>query len=175
MTLEEHLEKLARGDDSDFDAFYLATKKTVYHIALGVLRERALAEDAMQNTYVRIIGNAHKFRAGGSAAAWVGRIARNEALNLRKKGLREVPTDESEDPSLFGKAEPNEYGYVTDVARRTLTEGEFTVLMLAAADGYLRREIAAMLGVPLPTVTWRYHRALSKMRKALEGEENGRS
>ncbi len=171
MTPDEHLKKLAMGDDSDFDGFYLATKKTVYHIALGVLRERSLAEDAMQSAYMKIVANAEKYRAGTNAMAWIGRIARNEALNLRKKRAREIPVDEAENAALFGAARPQDYGLLTDVARRTLSEGEFTVLMLAAADGYKRREIAAMLGIPLATVTWRYHRALAKMRAALEGGE----
>ena len=112
-----------------------------------------------------------KRRSTTSPSAWIGGIARNEALNLRKKRAREISVDGTASAALFGTARPQDYGLLTDVARRTLSEGEFTVLMLAAADGYKRREIAAMLGVPLPTVTWRYHRALAKMRAALEGGE----
>ncbi len=167
MTLDEHLKELAAGNDSEFGSFYAATKSAMYHIALGILRDRALAEDAMQNAYLKIVGNADKYR-GGNAAAWVGRIARNEALNLKKKYAREHSVDERENLALFGTAQPDEYGLLTDVARRTLPEGELEVLLLTA-DGYKRREIAALLGIPLPTVTWRYHRALAKMRAALEG------
>lgn len=170
MTLEEQLKRLAEGDDSEFESFYLATKRAVYHIALGILRDKALAEDAMQSTYMKIVANAGRFR-GGNAAAWAGRIARNEALNLKKKRAREYSVDETENTAIFGTAQPDEYGLLTDVARRTLSEGEFTVLMLAAADGYRRREIAAMLGIPIATVTWRYHQAIAKMRKALKGGE----
>lgn len=171
MTLDEHLTALARGDFAAFDEFYRATDKTIYHIALSVLKERALAEDAMQSCYMKIIAGAGKYRSGSNAAAWVARIARNEALNLKKRQGREHAVDVSENEALFGAA-PDEYGFLTDVARRTLSEGEFAVLMLTA-DGYKRREIAAMLKIPLPTVTWRYHRALSKMRAALGEKENG--
>ncbi len=169
MTLDEHLQQFAEGDDSEFEAFYLATKKTVYHIALGVLRERSLAEDVMQSTYMKVLANAGKYRAGTNAAAWIARIAKNEALNLKKARMRENPVDARENEHLFGAAQPDEYGILTDIARRVLSEEEFTVLMLAAADGYKRREIAAMLKMPLPTVTWKYHQALAKMRRALEG------
>ncbi len=171
MSLEEHLKKLAGGDDSSFEAFYLATKRLIYHIALGVLGERALAEDAMQNAYMKIVANASKYRQGSNDLAWIGRIARNEALNLKKSAAREYPVDTQEKPALFGEARPDDYGMVTDVARRVLSEAEFTVLMLAAVDGYRRREIAAMLGIPIPTVTWRYRQALAKMRRALKGEK----
>ena len=169
MTLDEHLKEFAEGNDSNFGSFYLATKKAVYHIALGVLRDRALAEDVMQNTYMKVLANASGYRAGTNAAAWIARIAKNEALNVKKRRMREAPVDEREQEHLFGTAQPDDYGLMTDVARRVLSEDEFTVLMLAAADGYKRREIAAMLKMPLPTVTWKYHQALAKMRRALEG------
>ncbi len=169
MTLDEHLKKFAEGDDSDFGAFYLATKKPIYHIALGIVRDRALAEDVMQNTYMKVLAGAGSYKRGTNASAWIARIARNEALNLKKRRMRESPVDERENEHLFPVAKPDEYGLLTDVARRILSEDEFTVLMLAAADGYKRREIAAMLKMPLPTVTWKYHQALAKMRRALEG------
>ena len=159
MTLDEHLKKFAEGDDSDFGAFYLATKKPIYHIALGIVRDRALAEDVMQNTYMKVLAGAGSYKRGTNASAWIARIAR----------MRESPVDERENEHLFPVAKPDEYGLLTDVARRILSEDEFTVLMLAAADGYKRREIAAMLKMPLPTVTWKYHQALAKMRRALEG------
>ncbi len=167
VTLDEHLIRFAAGDDSEFEAFYRATQKTVYHIALGILGERSLAEDVMQTSYLKILANAGRYRAGSNAAAWIARIARNEALNEKKRRSREQPTDESE---VFG-AKPDEYGFLTDLARRVLSEGEFTVLMLAAVDGYKRREIASMLSIPVPTVTWRYHRAIEKLRRALKEEE----
>lgn len=171
MTLDEHLKKFAEGDTSSFNDFYLATKKSVYHIALGIVRERALAEDVMQTTYMKALAGAGGYRTGTNAAAWIARIARNEALNVKKLRMREHSVDERESEQLFGTARPDEYGLLTDVARRVLSGDEFTVLMLAAADGYKRREIAAMLKMPLPTVTWKYHRALAKMRRALEGGE----
>lgn len=171
MTLDEHLKKFAEGDTSSFNDFYLATKKSVYHIALGIVRERALAEDVMQTTYMKALAGAGGYRTGTNAAAWIARIARNEALNVKKLRMREHSVDERESEQLFGTVRPDEYGLLTDVARCVLSGDEFTVLMLAAADGYKRREIAAMLKMPLPTVTWKYHRALAKMRRALEGGE----
>ena len=169
MTLDEHLKKFAEGDTAGFDEFYLATKRLVYHIALSVLRDRTGAEDAMQACYLKVLAGASGYRAGTNAQAWVARIARNEALNQKKRRDRELAVDITESEPLYGTAQPDEYGLLTDVARRVLPEEEFAVLMLAAADGYKRREIAVMLGIPVATVTWRYHRALKMMRHALEG------
>lgn len=166
--LDEHLKKFAQGDASDFEAFYLATKRLMYHVALGVLGDRGLAEDAMQTAYIKILQSASSYRTGTKAQAWIARIVKNVALDEKRKRQREHFVDEQEDFALFGTAHPDEYGLLTDVARRTLSEDEFTVLMLVAVDGYKRREVASMLSIPLPTVTWKYHRALAKMRQALE-------
>ncbi len=171
MSLDEAIQKLAEGDDSGFETLYLATKKMTYHIALGILGEGALAEDAMQTAYMKVIANAGRYRQGSNALAWIARIVRNEALNMRKMRMRELSVDEQQEHALFGEARPDDYGLFTDVARRTLPAEEFTVLMLVAVDGYRRREIAEMLGIPTATVTWRYHRALAGMRRALKGEK----
>lgn len=164
---------LARGDRSSFDELYRCTSKTVYHIALGIVRDRALAEDVMQSTYLSVLRNSESYRAGTNAAAWIARIARNEALNVYNKRKREESVDEREHPEAFGTAHPDEYGLLVDLARRILPEEEFTVLLLIAADGYKRREVSEMLSMPVPTVTWKYKRALSAMKEALKEEKSG--
>lgn len=163
---------LARGEGSAFEELYRRTSKTVYHIALAIVRERSLAEDVMQSAYLSVLRNAGSYRAGTNASAWIARIARNEALNVYNKRKREESVDEREQPELFGTARPDEYGLLVDLARRTLPEDEFTVLLLVAADGYKRREVSEMLGMPVPTVTWKYKRALSAMKEALKEEKS---
>lgn len=158
---------LARGDRAAFEDLYRCTSKTVYHIALGIVRDRAIAEDVMQSAYLSVLRNAEKYRPGTNATAWIARIARNEALNVYNKRKREESVDEREQPEKFGTAEPDEYGLLIDLARRILPEDEFTVLLLIAADGYKRREVGQMLDMPVATVTWKYRRALSAMKAAL--------
>lgn len=170
MTLDEALAKLAEGDRSAFGEVYNQTRKTVYYIALSVVRERMLAEDVMQTVYLKVLGNASRYRRGTNAAAWIARIARNEAIDLWRRRSRELSVDERENPLPFGMRSVDDYGLLIDLARRILKREEFSVLMLSAAEGYKRREIAQMLGMPLPTVTWHYSRAVKKMRQALEEE-----
>jgi len=67
-------------------------------------------------------------------------------------------------------SEPDTYGELTDLAKRLLSDYEFSILMLVTACGYKRKEIAKMIDMPIPTVTWKYQNALSKMRTALEKE-----
>lgn len=168
MTIETQLKKLAQGDESAFCSIYNATKKTVYYIALSILKEKYLAEDVMQSAYLSVIKNAATFRFGTNGLAWIAKIARNEALNVKKKRGHEVYVDEKANLAAFGTAQVDDYGLLIDLARRILSEDEFEILMLASAAGYKRREIAAMLNIPVSTVTWKYNNATEKMRNALK-------
>lgn len=170
MTLDDALGKIAQGDHSAFDALYERTRRTVYYIALSYVRERMLAEDVMQTTYLKVLGNASRYRRGTNAGAWIARIARNEAIDLMRRRSRELSVDERENPLPFGTRDVDDYGLLIDLARRILKQEEFSVLMLAAAEGYKRREIAQMLSMPLPTVSWHYARAVKKMQAALREE-----
>lgn len=173
MDLDEQMKRLADGDMSAFGGIYEATRRAVYYTALSVVGERALAEDVMQTCFLNVIRCAGQYQSGTSVKAWIVRIARNEALNLVKRRAREQSVDEREKPELFGVRETEDHGYLIDLARKNLSDEEFTVVMLISVDGYKRREIARILGLPVPTVTWKYHRALAKLRKLLEKEGNG--
>ncbi len=168
--LDELLVSLAQGNKNAFKELYEETKKTVYYIALSIMRERALAEDVMQSAYLSVIRKASSYRPGTNAKAWIAKIARNEALNLKAKRSREIHVDVHENPAAFGTTETDDYGLLVDLAKKILPEQEFLILMLVTAEGYTRKEIAQMLSLPLPTVTWKYGKAIKTMKTALEGE-----
>lgn len=167
MTIDKKLKLLSQGDRSAFESIYSQTRKTVYYIALSIVKDSSLAEDVMQSAYLSVIRNAGSY-VGGNALAWIARITKNEALNVRKKREREIYVDERENPAVFGSSYTDDYGLLTDLAKRILSEEEFQILMLAAAAWYTRREIAEMLDMPVSTVTYKFNCATEKMREALE-------
>lgn len=170
MALDQFMKKLMNGDTSAFDEVYNQTRKSVYYVALSILRDKALAEDIMQTTYIRVLKNIHSYALGTNAAAWIIKIAKNEAINMKKVRMREQSVDEYENLALFGVNEPDTYGELIDLAKRLLDDDEFSILMLVTACGYKRKEIGKMFDMPTPTVTWKYQNALLKIRKALEKE-----
>lgn len=165
--LDKCIKRFTDGDASAFDEIYAMTRKPVYYTALSVLGDRALAEDVMQTAYMKALKSIRGYELGTNAAAWIVKIAKNEALNVKKANARVTAVDEREHPELFGASAPDEYGELIDAAKRLLPEDEFEVLMLVTVGGYKRREVGKMLDMPVPTVTWKYNNALSKMRKAL--------
>ena len=170
MTLDKYIKRFINGDASAFDEIYNRTRKSVYYVALSVLRDKALAEDVMQTTYMRVLKNLHSYTLGTNASAWIIKIAKNEAINIKKIRMREQSVDEYDNLTLFGVSEPDTYGELTDLAKRLLSDDEFLILMLVTACGYKRKELAKMLDMPIPTVTWKYQNALLKMRNTLEKE-----
>lgn len=170
MTLDKFIRKFLNGDASAFDEIYNRTRMSVYYVALSVLRDKSLAEDVMQTAYLRVLKNIKSYALGTNAAAWIVKIAKNEAINMKKARMRELSVDERENSVIFGASEPDTYGELTDLAKQLLSDDEFSILMLVTACGYKRKEIGKILDMPIPTVTWKYQNALSKMRNALEKE-----
>lgn len=167
MKLDNLMYRLNQGDKTAFEEIYNDTKKAVYYTALSILRERSLAEDVMQTTYLNIIKNSSSYRIGTNARAWILRIAKNEAINLKKKRDRENSVDEQESVALFGSYNIDDYGATIDIARKNLSEDEFNILMLIAVSNYKRREIAEFLDIPISTVTWKYREAVKKMKRLI--------
>ena len=168
MALDKFIKKFINGDASAFDEIYNRTRKSVYYVALSILRDKALAEDVMQTTYLRVLKNIQSYALGTNASAWIIKIAKNEAINMKKVRMREQSVDEYENPTLFGVNEPVTYGELIDLVKRLLADDEFSILMLVTACGYKRKEIGKMFDMPTPTVTWKYQNALLKIRNALE-------
>lgn len=170
MALDKLIKKFINGDASAFDEIYNRTRKSVYFVALSILRDKALAEDIMQTTYMRVLKNIQSYTLGTNASAWIIKIAKNEAINMKKVRMREQSVDEYENLTLFGVNEPDTYGELIDLAKRLLADDEFSILMLVTACGYKRKEIGKIFDMPTPTVTWKYQNALLKIRNALEKE-----
>lgn len=169
MTLDKLMKKLSRGDESAFEQIYAQTRKTVYYIALSIVKERALAEDVMQNVYLSVLKNAKQYRAGTNASAWIARITRNEALKTQKSRARVSYVDERQNLQFFGTQQTDDYSLLIDLAKNILAEDEFVILMLITASGYKRREISKMFDIPVSTVSWKFTQALKKLRKSLKG------
>ncbi len=166
MSLDRAICALADGNRDAFDEIYETTSKTVYYLALSVVKERSLAEDVMQTVYLSVLRNAATYQAGTNPRAWIARMTQNAALDMYRRRTREFAYTELEymqEP----EAAPDEYGVLVDMARKLLPSDEFSILMLVTADGYKRREIAELFDMPISTVTWKYNNAIQTMRAAL--------
>ena len=168
--LDALLQRIASGDREALADLYHRVRTTVYALALSYLKNAQDAEDATQDAFVQVWDHAPQYRPQGFPMAWLLTIARN--LSLMK--LREKDRTESlpeEDWALPGPddALTTEDRTVLSAAMSVLEDEEQRIVLLHAVTGLKHREIAESLSLPLSTVLSKYHRALKKLRRKLEG------
>ncbi|HBL68384.1 MAG TPA: RNA polymerase sigma factor, partial [Firmicutes bacterium] len=128
-----------------------------------------LAQDIMQETYLKIRSAAHLYQPQGKPLAWIFTIARNLALMELRSNERYVNTEFSlmENDINFSYVSDHDDQIVLQMALNVLNKQEREVILLYAVSGLKHREIASSLSVPLSTVLSQYHRGLKKLKKYL--------
>lgn len=168
--INKYLVRIKNGDIAAFDDLYSKTAKGVYFMALSVLKDKGLAEEIMQDTFVSALKNIASFDESKNGMNWLLTISKNLAINLYNKKKRELITEPSE--IMPEKDYRISDGGLIDLAIKNLKEVEFTILTLCEIKGYKRREVAQMLDMPIGTVSWHYNQALKKLKEILAKEEN---
>ena len=163
--------RIAAGEQEAFCALYDLTGGAVYAFSLSLLRHREDAEDAAQETFLKIRAAAHLYRPRGKPMAWIFTIARNICLmKLRQRSrFASAPVEEWRQEPDFSQIEDREDRIVLETAFRVLSEEERQIILLHAVSGLKHREVSELLRRPLSTVLSRYNRGLKKLRRALEG------
>lgn len=164
--LEKDLKAFKKGDESAFDRLYENTKTPVYYTILTIVKDESLAEDLMQDTYIKMINQLDKYKQKGQFLAWLKTIARNTALNEFNRRKREVSVDTSEDEMLLGSTSSSqENRYEVQELLKHLREDEKEIVVRHVVYGETHKVIAQSLDKPLGTVLWAYRNALKKLKK----------
>lgn len=170
--LDQLIHQIAAGDKDALAELYHETRAAIYGFSLSILKHAADAEDVLQETYIKIWANAGNYSAKGTPMAWILTIAKNLCLmKLREKKRHQDLEPEEWDmnfhiPDTAGNTENR---HLLVAALGILSEQEKQIIMLHAVAGLKHREIASLLGLALPTVLSKYHRALQKLRTYIEG------
>lgn len=172
--LEELIRKLAVGDKKALEELYHETRAAIYGFALSMLKNASDAEDVLQETYIKIWANADRYSAKGTPMAWILTITKNLALMKMRERKRHQDLEPEEWDMSFSipdSAGNSDDKHLLEAALNILTEEERKIILLHAVSGMKHREIADLLDMALPTVLSKYHRALKKLRKYIEGVE----
>ena len=172
----ELIERLHRRDPQALAELYDRYGKLVYSIILRIVRDAAIAEDLVQETFLRVWNRVQGFDAGkGSIGPWLLAVARNRAIDyLRSASGRErnaTEFEETDHPALYTEMEHDIL--TSDAARHVkaamekLSPNQRQVIELAYFEGLSQTEMAERLGQPLGTVKTWVRTALKNLRDEL--------
>ncbi len=169
--LEKCVEALRDGDYSGFGYIYERTNRAVYFAAQRILTDKHRSEDIVQDTYMTAVKKIALYKSDTNFTAWLVTISKRLALNEYTKLARgEIFVDLQQKDDIARYDEIKETP-VLDLAKKILNDDEYHILTLCCVARYKRREVAQMLDIPLPTVTWKYGQAIKKLEKIIR-EEN---
>lgn len=158
------LQAMARGERAAAEALYKRMGGRMYGAARRILRDPGLAEDAVQEAFLKIWRNAVRFDPRkGSASTWIAVIVRRVALDRRPKRLSPLPADL--------EAPPLDLDYVHPRLREALAElpeVHRNALVLMYVHGLSHSELAQAMDAPLGTVKSWVRRASAALKEKLE-------
>lgn len=153
----------------------------LYHVALRLTRNRAEAEDVVQETYLRAFRSFGRFNPGTNCRAWLFTILRNAFLNrVRGQGreVLEAEPERLETPEALDEARPIA-GSPEEVFLQSVLHGDVDralkalplpfreAVVLVDLEGLSYREVAEVVGCPIGTVMSRLWRGRALLRHAL--------
>ena len=191
---EQLMLRYQQGDRAAFAVLVRRHQQPLYNFALRQVRVPQVAEDVVQETFVRVVQNATEFKHEARFTTWVYTITRNLCIDqLRKRALRKHPSlDESRgeegdgptlgeqtaDPRASVEREATGTELKERIARAVdkLPDEQREVFLMRELSNLPFKEIAEITGVPENTVKSRMRYALERLQEALaEYEEYARA
>jgi RNA polymerase sigma-70 factor (ECF subfamily) len=184
---EDLVEQAQKGSEAHFNLLVDRHTPTVYRLALGITRNHHEAEDIVQETFVKVFSNLHRYSpAKAGFKTWLLTIARNQSINvfnsLKRKTARfltEYDLNEH-NQEIGGNPFTPEYRNAEQVlslkqemartqsALNKLPERQRTALLLKSQEGLSYDEIASIMKASASSVESLIFRARKKLLEVLE-------
>ncbi len=175
------------GDMSAFESLVDRHEEKVYGLALRMMRSEADAAEITQDTFLSAYQHLAEFRGEAAFGSWVHRIAANNALmRLRRQRVLDIVSDDLAGPEFTDRGSlaevpesdwtrraddkilDEELGRAIQEATDALPEGYREVFLLKDVEGLSYEEISEMVGISVPAVKSRLHRARLALREAID-------
>ena len=186
-TDQEVVEYARDGRESAYRELVRRYQRPVFSLIYRMVRDRELAEDLSQETFVKVLNAIDRYRPEFKFSSWVFKIANNAAIDhLRRKELDTLSLDGGPDAttaerveatalqigdtteSPLDELEARELGSAIERAIGKLRSEYQTCIILRHVEGRPYDEIADILGLPLGTVKTYIHRARAELRELLD-------
>jgi RNA polymerase sigma-70 factor (ECF subfamily) len=174
---KELMLSVQKGDMAAFETLYDRYHKRLFHFILRFVSERALAEDILQETFLRLLKGKKRFRKDSRFSTYLFTIARNLCLDTLKSWERkhvfinqenyiERTTDKSKGPDKI--LEETEMGRIVQSAIQSLPPDQTEVLILSKYIGLSYDEIAQILESTPVAIKQKAYRAMLSLKQKLK-------
>lgn len=163
---EEIFKKLKNGDSAAIDELIKLYYNDILRYCCFRLRDRAAAEDAVQETFLKVFRFLKNYRHQGKFRAFLYQVAANTCTDfMRKKHWEMLPEEvRDEDQGIHQVEEKEDFLKLIQLLPQELEE----LVVLRFSQDLRLREIAQITGLPLRTVQSRLRRALKILKKEIE-------
>ncbi len=169
------LASVAKRDEAAFERLYEATSAKLFGVVLRILKRQDLAEEVIQDAYIKIWNSAGQFNPDlSSPITWMASIARNRAIDVVRKrseiSIEEEPAamdvaSDTPDP-LARKDMTEELKRILECVGQLEPQRQRLVL-LAYYNGWSREQLAQKFDTPLNTVKTWLRRSMVEIRECL--------
>ena len=187
-TDQEVVELARKGKEVAYRELLRRYQRPVFSLIYRMVRDRELAEDLAQETFVKVLNALDRYRPEYKFSSWVFKIANNASIDhLRRKELDTLSLeggpdattperveatalqlgDQAESP--LDELEARELGSTIEKAIGCLRPEYRSCIILRHVEGRPYDEIAGILDLPLGTVKTYIHRARAELKECLEG------
>lgn len=169
---EALMERFCEGDASALEALFNRHARSVHGFLANMVRNEALADDLLQQTFLSVIRSADRYQRGAKVSPWLLTIAANAARDsLRRTRLRiEVaePVTPEQEPSVTPALSDPGARRRIEAALATLPDQQREAVLLHKLEGLSFDEIGRSLGISETAARIRAHRGYEKLRVLLE-------
>lgn len=168
--MDKYIEDLCNGDISALNHIYDEFKTPLYAFLITLTKNHAVAEDLLQETFLKVYDKVNLYIKGTNFKAWLFSIARNLAYDhLRSNKSKWEELDNISEAIVIEDEVLNKLN--VSKALFVLSDVDREIVIMHVVGGFKHSEIAKELNLNSNTVRWRYREAIKKLNEIL-GEES---
>lgn len=166
---------VANGDKAALGEIYQIAGGRMLSVAMGIMRSRELADDVLQDSFIKVVRFCRQYTSGTNAYAWLCTIVRNTAYNkIKSENIRRNTDIDSFFDIRANSISENQTvdAVAVENALKVLTPRQRTVVWLRYYNDLTVRAIATELNMPRSTVAEMLKSAETKLKNLLRDPDN---